>query len=262
MKFDKAISVLTAGQTAQNQKAICSKVGASSFLVVTVIYIVCLLLIPLSRPSHLIWFAIYPIVLSPLSDYSYSKIFFRSLYVLPFLILIGIFNPLFDTEPAFEIAGVEITKGWLSFFSIIIRGLLAMQALLLLILNTGFIEICNSLRKLGLPKIMTTQLLLLYRYLSILLQEVKTMHNSLISRGYGKKSFPIKFWAKFVGNLFLRTYDRAKRIHQAMLARGFDGSIPTGKNYSWKSGDFTFSLCWCAVFVLLYYFPLSQFFFR
>lgn len=196
--------------------------------------------------------------MAPLSGNEYSKILRQSLYILPLLILIGIFNPFIYTQTAFEISGIDISVGWLTFISILLRGLLAIQALIIMVDNSGFIEICNALRSIGVPKILTTQLLMVYRYMSVLLQEVDSMHCAVVSRGFGKKSFPIKFWGTFTGSLLIRTYERSKRIHSAMLARGFNGSIPLGKSEKWGHRDFFFSASWITVFIFLYFFNLSS----
>ena len=40
-----------------------------------------------------------------------------------------------------------------------------------------------------------------------------------------------------LGVLLHRSLDRAERIHRAMLARGFDGTIPTLERLGWRLGD-------------------------
>ena len=258
-KFETAISFIQRSQIALNRDSFISDIDPRALLISIFLFFICLLSLPLDYPDRLIWFAVFPILLCSLSDISYSKIFVRSLYVLPFIFLIGIFNPFLDHRVAFKAGEFDVTYGWLSFISIMVRGLLCMQALLILIEICGFIQICNALRKLGLPKILTTQLLLLYRYIGVLLQEASDMHRAAISRGYGKKSFPLKLWATFTGSLLIRSYERSKRLHYAMISRGFDGTIPIGKSFGWNFKDSLFIGIWGFVFIFLTFYNLTSF---
>lgn len=258
MNLQKAILILNLYQTGFGEKTFLSNLDARSFIIVTLAYILCLLSLPLEIPEKLIWFAIYPILMAPLSGLSYSKIFIKSLYVLPFIVLIGLANPIYDKRPAFEVGNIVVTYGWLTFITIILRGLLSMQALLILISNCGFIGICNALTRLHIPKVLTTQLLLLYRYLGLLLEEAFNMNRAITSRGYGKKSFPISMWVTIVGSLLIHTYERSKRIHDAMLSRGFKGYIPIGKPGKWKLNDSVFCIICAVLFFFLMYFNIGN----
>jgi len=138
-------------------------------LIVTVIYIVVVLSFALDSPAGIILFWVFPIIVSAMSGISYNAVFVKSLYTLPFIMFIGIFNPIFNREPMLYIGDMAISRGWVEFVSIIIRGLLSVQAVLLLIMSTGFNRLCAAMGKLGVPSIFTTQLMLLYRYIFVLL---------------------------------------------------------------------------------------------
>ena len=258
MNLQKAILTLSSYQTASEDTSYIGRLDSRALILVTLSYIICILSLPIEVPDKLIWFAVYPILMSPLSGKSYTSVFIKSLYVLPFIILIGIANPIYDKRPAFEVGSTTITYGWLSFLTIILRGLLSVQALLILISNCGFIGICNALTRLRVPKVLTTQLLLLYRYMGLLLEEAFNMQRAITSRGYGKKSFPLRMWVTMVGSLLIHTYERSKRIHFAMLSRGFNGSIPIGDTRKWRLGDLLFCIIWAALFLFLLFFNLGQ----
>jgi cobalt/nickel transport system permease protein len=53
------------------------------------------------------------------------------------------------------------------------------------------------------------------------------------------------------GQLLLRTLDRAQRIHQAMLCRGFAGDIRMLRPLRIGRRELLFTLGWSALFVLL-----------
>lgn len=165
------------------------RVGAR--LLVTLVYPVALLSLSAGSLSHIIWFAFYPIIGCGVLGVSYSDLLKRSLCVLPFIALIGIANPFFNREAAFEVGGIVITRGWLEFISILLRGLFSVQALLLVCSANGFAGICRAMSRLGLPSVLTTQMLLLYRYIGVLLAEALDMKRARQSRGYGGKALPM-----------------------------------------------------------------------
>lgn len=262
MNLQKAIITLNRHQLSSDKEKPLIALSDRAFLVATFLFLVFMLSLPVIQIQKVIWFAFFPIVMAPLSGQSYSGVFRKSLVVLPFLILIGIFNPVFDHREAFKVSDIVISCGWISFVSILLRGLLAMQALIILVNSIGFINICNSLRLLGVPSVLTTQLYLLYRYIGVLMEEANSMRLSVISRGYGRKSFPIKLWAQFAGALLLRAYDRAKRIHKAMISRGFEGVIFSGIREKSQPADIWFCCTVIVIFIILRFSDLSLLFFR
>lgn len=260
MNIQKAIITLNRSQLCTEENHFLEGLNPLCVLIVTLVYLLFLLSLPVFRPELTIWYAVYPILMAPMTGISYGRLLRQSLWVLPLVACIGIFNPLFDQRVAFSTGSVDITMGWLSFLTIMLRGILAMQALLILIRITGFINICNSLRKMGLPKVLTLQLYLVYRYIGLLLEEADTMHRSLKSRGYGKKSFPLKLWMHFAGSLLIRSYERSRRIHYAMLSRGFSGEISMSTNLSWALKDLVFASVWVGIFIFFRWFDLTGLF--
>ncbi|MDE6218519.1 MAG: energy-coupling factor transporter transmembrane protein EcfT [Muribaculaceae bacterium] len=224
-KLEKSIEIIARAERGSGDNN--AGPDACPLLITTIVYLVLMLSVPLWRPAMLLIFAIYPILASPLCGESFGRIFRKSLWVVPFIAFIGVFNPIFDHTYAFNIGGISISRGWLSFIEIIIRGLMAMQALVLLISCHGFIGICRALERIGVPAFLTTQLLMVFRYMRVLMEELLTMRRARAARGYGKKRYPLRMWGDMMGQLFLSTIDRSQRIHLAMLSRGFRGRIPS-----------------------------------
>lgn len=228
-------------------------------LLTTFLFLVAVLGVPIYDPGRLVWFFCFPIILAETSSLSYARIFLKSLWLLPVIAIVGIFNPIIDKTPLWQIGDVTISRGWVSFCSIILRGLLTVQALLILAGICGFRGICRALQNLGLPSVLVTQLWMLYRYITVLLAEVLVMQRAREARGYGKKSYPMKMWGAFVGQLLLRSMDRARRVHSAMMARGFTGKMvflhPSQKPTIY---DIALPIVWGLIFFLLYRYDLSQ----
>lgn len=159
-----------------------SDIDPRALLLVAVGYVVTMLSVPVLNLGMLIWFAAYPVVMAPLSHVTYSRVFRKSLVTLPFILLIGVMNPLFDQRVAMTVCGVDVSAGWISFVSIIIRGLLSVQAALLLVYVCGFDGVCRAMGRLGLPSVMVTQLMMVSRYMRTLGEEAITMHRARQAR--------------------------------------------------------------------------------
>lgn len=243
-----------------------SDIDPRALLLVAVGYVVTMLSVPVLNLGMLIWFAAYPVVMAPLSHVTYSRVFRKSLVTLPFILLIGVMNPLFDQRVAMTVCGVDVSAGWISFVSIIIRGLLSVQAALLLVYVCGFDGVCRAMGRLGLPSVMVTQLMMVSRYMRTLGEEAITMQRARQARGYGRKNYPVREWGPFIGQLLLRTVERGERVNRAMVARGFDGTFPQSfirgnSSMSWETNSTVFLLIWGGVIFCLRYFDLSAIFF-
>lgn len=246
-RLQKAILALNAGQMPAAPDSHISDIDPRALIAVCVFYLVAMLSVPLASLGMLIWFAAYPIITAPLAHITYERVFLKSLYVLPLLVAIGIFNPVYDHATAFTVWGVAVSRGWITFLSIIIRGVLSVQALLLLIHVAGFNKICDGLRAFHVPEALVTQLLMAYRYMGVLLTEVVTMQQARAARAYGRSSYPPSLWGPFVGQLLLRSLERSRRVHSAMLARGFNGSLTVTTMAKWTVADTLYCLIWISV---------------
>lgn len=259
-KIEKSLRILDA--ISEGNAVGYLSVDPRASFIVTLAFLGVMLSVPTAHIDLLLWFALYPILTSPLLGLSYSSIFLKSLVILPLVILLGIFSPFYDTEQVANFNGITITNGWLMFIGIILRGLLSMQALLILIGTMGFVGMVRTMRELGLPDFIVTQLLMVYRYIRVLIEEAITMKAARDSRSYGNKHLPIKLWGVLVGQLFLRSIERAERIHKAMQARGFNGDMPFyyAAGSPWTLNSTVYMIGWIVVFIFLRLFNLSLLF--
>lgn len=220
-------------------------------LLTTLIFLVTMLSVPLARLSDLMLYFLFPLVTAALGRFDYGAVFRRSLLVVPLVAFIGVFNLFYDRTLAFRIGNIVVTQGWVFFLSVILRGLLSVQALLILIQSTGYYNLCRSMQRLGVPGVFTTQLLFVYRYIYVLIDESLQMSRARDARSFGRRSYPLRVWGTLVGQLLIRTFDRAERIGQAMLARGFTGRIPSGTcpRTAWKTRDTVFLAAWTILLV-------------
>ena len=119
--------------------------------------------------------------------------------------------------------------GWETALGIVIRTTVAFLAALWLVSTTPFDRLLSALNRLGLPRLFTAMLAFVFRYLSVLFDELARMRTAQRARTFGAR--PVKSgWrnaVQLVGMLLIRALDRAERIHGAMCSRGW-----TGKTYT------------------------------
>jgi cobalt/nickel transport system permease protein len=221
-------------------------------ILTTAVFVVSVVSFDKYEIAGLLPFFLYPAVLVGWGNLPLGFLLRKLLLVSPFVLFIGIFNPWLDRAVLFQLGPVGITGGWLSFLSLLLRFTLTVGAALLLIASTGFTTICMALEKLGSPRIFTVQLLLLYRYLFILIGEAIRMIRAHALRSFNRKGrITFRVFLQMLGNLLLRTIDRAERIHMAMLSRAFTGEIRIARQFHFGYREMLFLSGFSALFIVL-----------
>lgn len=227
-------------------------------VIATLLYLLTVVSLPKYEVAALIPFFLFPVLLMALGEIPARFILRKVLLVSPFALLIGIFNPLLDTRILVVISGIPLSAGWLSFLSILLKFALTVSATLLLIATTSFPGVCHALRRLGCPSLFVSQLLFLYRYLFVLMEEAMRIIRARDMRSFGTRGAGMKVFVRLIGILFLRTVDRAERIYYAMLSRGFQGDIPSLKRSSLVAADLAFMAVMIAFLGTFRFFPITE----
>lgn len=207
--------------------------------------------------ARLLPFALFPAVLVTLSDTPARYLLKRVLAALPFVLFVGILNPFLDRAPALAVGGLTLSGGWLSFASILLRFALTVSTALTLMATTRFDEVCLALERLGLPRVFTLQLSFLYRYAFVLFAEAQRMLQAYRLRAFGRR-ISLGQFGSMAAQLLLRTWDRAVRIHRAMVARGFTGRFQPPAARAWGLSDTLFTAGWLAAFATLRWVDLPR----
>ncbi|MDR2527998.1 MAG: cobalt ECF transporter T component CbiQ [Synergistaceae bacterium] len=228
-------------------------------LLTTIAYVVVVLSFPSQNFSGMLSFLLYPAVLTPWSGTPYWPLTERLLLALPFSLMGGVANLILLRETVFIIGGFSVTRGMISFASIMLKTLLSVFAVLLLIAVTSFAEIARQLARLGMPNILCLQLVMTYRYLSVLLIEAASMFTAYILRASGEKAVKMKDMGSFLGQLVLRSFDRAERVYQAMKCRGFQGVYYGKARDRFRRCDYIYVSVFMAGLMILRWFNLSLF---
>lgn len=195
---------------------------------------------------------LYPFVITALSGLPVPAVAKRSAAALPFILLVGVFNPLIDREPMAGLGPVVLSGGWVSFISILVRSTLIVSSVVLLAMTTRPDNLFAALESLGVPSALVVQLQFMNRYIGLLGGEVeKTLRaHSLRSPGKGG-GIPVLVSGPMLGGLLLRTMDRGSRIHRAMVSRGFDGAVRAARPSPFSPRrDGLFVCAWLAYFAL------------
>jgi len=190
-------------------------------LLSTAVFILCVVSFDRYAFVRLAPFVFYPAVVAALADIPWRMIVSRVLVALPFVLFAGLSNALLDRGTMFEAAGIAVSYGWVSFFTILLRTFLCVAAVLILIAVTPFAELTAQLRRFHVPVLLVQVLEITYRYLGVLLDEAAAMTTAYRLRGGGPRGVRMAHMGSFVGRLLLRSIDQAERVYHAMQCRGY-----------------------------------------
>jgi cobalt/nickel transport system permease protein len=258
MSFEAAYSGIGRLDRLSYRDTVVHRLDPRAKVVATMLFAVAVVSFPKYEVLSLLPFFLFPILLGALGDIPAGFIAKKVVAVSPFAVFVGIFNPIFDPGIVEIAPGVPVSAGWISFASILLKFALTISAALLLIATTSFPGICRGLRRLGLPALFVSQLLFLYRYLFVLMEEAMRVVRARDMRSFGKRGTGGRVFVRIVGTLFLRTVERAERIYGAMLARGFRGDVPSMRREALRPSDAVFVLAAGGFFALCRFVPVPQ----
>ncbi len=199
--------------------------------------------------------AIFPVGLAAVGGVPPGFLLRKILLGLPFILVLGAFLPWIDRTPVLHLGGVPLSGGWLAFASLVVRGVLAVGTATVLVAVTGFGEVCAALDRLGAPRAFSQQLLFLHRYLFLVGEETGRALHARELRAAGQP-LALREFGPFAGRLLVRSWERAERVHAALLARGFDGVLPTRGGGRLRASAWAFLLGWTGWFLLCRWRPL------
>lgn len=136
--------------------------------------------------------------------------------------------------------------------SLAAKSYLSAWAALVLAGTTPLPQLLRAAGSLGVPDVLILVTQFLYRYLFVLSEQAQHMRLAAECRT-GKSSASLATGLGFraaggaVGVLFARSYQRAEGIHQAMLARGFDGHFPSATLQAPRFADWLMLLTVAAI---------------
>ena len=219
-------------------------------LTATVAYILVTLSFHKYDLSGLAPMVLWPILLFQISGIEVRTCFYKLRIVLPLVMAVGLFNPIFDRTALMHIGGVAVSGGVISMLTLMLKGLFCLMASFLLIATTSIDLICAALRQLHVPGMLVTLLLLTYRYVGVMTEELAVMTDAYLLRAPGQKGIHVSAWGSFLGQLLLRSMDRAQELYSSMQLRGYHQHFHYADIQPFRMRDALYMLG-CIVFFLL-----------
>jgi cobalt/nickel transport system permease protein len=183
---------------------------------------------------------LYPALLFSLSGIPVRTCFRKLRFVLPLVLAVGLFNPFLDKAPLLRIGNVAVSGGTVSMVTLMLKGVFCLSASFLLAATTPIDRLCAALRKLRVPAMIVTMILLTYRYIFVMIDEASVMSTAYKLRAPGQKGVQRSAWGSFLGQLLLRSMDRANELYSGMQLRGFSGGFEYAAAGRLRSGDLLF----------------------
>lgn len=171
--------------------------------------------------NRVVLLAIVPAVLFVLADLRIRDTFSRIKLVLPIVILVGVTN-IFTDKGTFVIGNYSINAGIISMITITLKGIYAVIISYIFIATTSIEKFCIALRKIKVPALIVTVIMLTYRYIGLLLEETEKVTTAYSLRAPGQKGIHFKVWGSLAGQMLIRTMDRAEEIYESMKLRGYE----------------------------------------
>ena len=136
--------------------------------------------------------------------------------------------------------------------ALLLKGYVSGLAALTLVATTPLPALLRGLEAMRAPRFLVTVTQFVYRYLFVVSEEAQHMAKAAASRGGGGRRFSAARFRAAAGALavlFARSYGRAGDIHRAMLARGFEGGLPSLDSPRFRAADAAFALLASLVFI-------------
>ncbi len=151
----------------------------------------------------------------------------RMVVEVPFVVF-ALLMPFIATGPQVEVLGVEVSRsGLAAAAALLVKGTLGVLASLTLAATTEPRHLLAGLERLRVPQLLVQIMGFMIRYLDVVTDEMGRMRVARESRGFTARN--VRHWpilARSSGALFIRSYERGERVHLAMLARGYTGTMP------------------------------------
>lgn len=158
-----------------------------------------------------------------------GRTFTRSLLAIPFAATVAAAAPLRLVGDWSAVAvRAAYVAGWWHAVSLVITAWLCTSLALTLASHLSTERLLAGLAALKVPSVLILLLTFIGRYMNVFGARITSMRRAIDARaprlGRMEKAH---LYGHLGGSLVLRTHDTGERIHQAMLARGFDGTLPS-----------------------------------
>ncbi|MBR2188777.1 MAG: cobalt ECF transporter T component CbiQ [Eubacterium sp.] len=233
-KMNQALRELSQMDDLAAQHSVIHDRNAAAKLLSTIVYILAAVSFSKYDLAGLIPMVLWPVFLFQLSGIPVRLCFYKPRVILPLVMAVGLLNPFFDKTPLLYLGSVPVSGGVVSMLTLMLKGIFCLMASFLLMASTPVDSLCAALRNWHVPGILVTLFLLTYRYIGVMTEELAVMTDAYHLRAPGQKGIHVSAWGSFLGQLLLRSMDRAQELYASMQLRGYHGHF----HYApWKPFD-------------------------
>ena len=250
-KMEKALHELGEMDELAARSSPIHRLHPAAKLIATIAYIVLTVSFDKYDLNGLIPMLLWPVLLFQISGIPVRTCFYKLRIVLPLVMAVGLFNPFFDRQVILTLGSLKVTGGVVSMLTLMLKGLFCLMASFLLMATTQIDKLCGALRRLHVPGMIVTLLLLTYRYIGVMTEELAVMTEAYHLRAPGQKGIHVSAWGSFLGQLLLRSMDRAQELYGSMLLRGYHEHFHYADIPPFRLRDALYMTACVAVFVLL-----------
>jgi cobalt/nickel transport system permease protein len=152
----------------------------------------------------------------------------RLVIEIPFVLFVVVL-PFAASGPTVDVLGLSLSQAGLwTAFGIAAKATLAVLATGVLAATTPAPEILIGLERLHVPRQLVAIAGFAIRYLQVVLDELRRVNTARVARGHDARwLWQARAVAQSTGTLAVRCLNRGERVHGAMLARGWDGRMPS-----------------------------------
>ncbi len=152
--------------------------------------------------------------------------------VLALLVFFCVVMPLTGPDPSRLFAGVSWSESGLEMASRLVIKVFAIVVVVMTVFATSPVHrTMAALQRLRLPAVLVQLVYFTYRYVFVFADESARMRQALAARGWSARSGlrrrTFTTIGHFVGNLLVHSTERAERVRDALVARGYDGAFRT-----------------------------------
>ena len=250
-KMEKALHELAQMDELAAQRSPLHNLHPAAKLITTVIYILIVVSFHKYDLGGLVPMVLWPVFLFQLGGIPVRTCFYKLRIVLPLVMAVGLFNPVFDRTPLFYAGNIPVSGGVISMITLMLKGVFCLMASFLLVASTPIDSLCAALRKMHFPKMLVTLFLLTFRYVGVLTEELSVMTDAYHLRAPGQKGIQVSAWGSFLGQLLLRSMDRAQELYASMLLRGYHEHFHYAPLRRFAGKDAAYAAACIGIFLLL-----------
>ncbi len=193
-----------------------------------------ILIVSISRGNYLMLglFALLSLIVMAVFKPDYRRLPKRVALVFLYPFFVSVFIPFAHEGMALAAIDLELftltitDTGLMTFYTVLIKAFLSVLIVSSLVLSVEEKELFYGLRKIRVPAIMVSIIFLMYRYIFLIREESRAGQMAINSRVFKRSYHTVnKKLAYLMGNMLIKSFDRAENIYKSMESRGFTGEF-------------------------------------